>query len=80
MDTNAFDLYSAAVENAEQNDVSDVDADYFDNYAFNACDISISREIANKMAQVYMAWQSEEAKDSNKHYYIVQEPLADIEL
>lgn len=77
---NAFNLYEGAIENAEQNDLV-IDADYIVDYADNALDLSISKELAEKIIDCHSSYEKVRGNGNGVDYdYLVKFELQDIEI
>ena len=68
-------VFQGAVENAEYNNV-EINAQYFDEYALDACGIAISDEEALLMEQCFFEWRAYEGTDVENNYdHTVKIPL-----
>lgn len=79
---NAFEIYEAAFD-AAQGDNRAATAEYVSDYADGALEISVSNEVAQKIADVradYLAQCEAGEIDSNWIYYNVQAALEEIEV
>ena len=79
---NAYEIYDGAVENAEIAglDDSEMTAEYFDDYAFNAMDVALGSGVAEQIAAAYAAWIACDNKCDNEHWHIVEKPLSEIQV
>lgn len=75
---NLFEIYEGAIENAQQNQIN-FDAEYIVQYVDGALDEHISMSTAQKIIDAHNEWEESE-KGSNNRYYILQEPLEQIEI
>jgi hypothetical protein len=80
---NAFEIYQAAFD-AAQGDNRAATAEYVQDYASNAMDVSISKEVAQQIADCRAAFLAEvEASNQemqNWSYHNVQSDLEEIEV
>jgi hypothetical protein len=83
---NAYQLYEAVFDSARKEFVPETtEGKVLDvlEYAEGALDISISREIAERIVAAHEAFFAAELNgglDSNKYHYIVKSPLSEIGL
>ena len=83
---NAFDIYSGVFDEG-QADFAPADRaqliQHIDDYAFNAMDISISREVSEQIADAHLSYEGlDEAggEYENAFWHKIQGPLSAIEI
>ncbi|MEQ9888854.1 hypothetical protein ABRP55_20235 [Pectobacterium zantedeschiae] len=75
---NAYEIYEAATENAESNNIV-ISAKYFSEYADGALDTYISDEVAEKIMACATQFRNE-GKGSNDLWHMVEKPLSEIDI
>ncbi|GKV89295.1 hypothetical protein [Pectobacterium carotovorum] len=75
---NAYELYDAAIENAEMND-AEISAKYFSEYADGAMNTYISDDVAKKIAECAIEFR-DNGNGSSDLYHMVEKPLSEIEI
>ncbi|ATZ95312.1 hypothetical protein [Dickeya fangzhongdai] len=75
---NAYQLYDAAMENAENNDI-EISAEYFSDYAEGALNIFMSQNLAEKIYACAVNFR-DNGVGTNDLWHMVEKPLSEIEI
>lgn len=76
---NLYEIYDAAIENAEINEV-EVNVAYLVEYAENVLELYLPNACAELLMNAYRAWSEAEERNSHEHYVLVRGALEEIEI